>query len=129
MTKEIYRVRVARAPKVNWAELDPVLLSGEIAFETDTRKVKIGTEENKKWSETAYIITDHLPLNITDIIELKECLDKKANENHEHVIADIENLDHLLLEKANEGHRHDVSEIEGLNELIEEKIKIMIAHL
>ena len=40
----------------SWATATPVLLNGEIGFESDTRQLKIG-DGSTAWSSLAYVIT------------------------------------------------------------------------
>jgi hypothetical protein len=63
------KLQVRRDTANNWAISNPYILPGEIGFETDTGKIKIGREAPQNWNELQYISTilpDHTH-NITDI--------------------------------------------------------------
>jgi hypothetical protein len=63
------KLQVRRDTAVNWTNNNPELLPGEIGFETDTGKLKIGRVSGQLWNDLAYIslvIGDHSH-NITDI--------------------------------------------------------------
>ena len=44
-----------RATASRWTSLNPILLAGEIGFETDTNKIKIG-DVSTHWSDLSYIV-------------------------------------------------------------------------
>jgi plastocyanin len=46
------QVQVRRDLAANWTTVNPVLLAGEVGFETDTLKVKVGT--GVAWNSTSY---------------------------------------------------------------------------
>ena len=46
------QIQVRRDLAANWTTANSVLLSGEVGFETDTLKVKVGT--GAAWNSTAY---------------------------------------------------------------------------
>ena len=48
------RQQVARYDAAEWTKYDPVLLEGEIGFEIDTNKLKVGNGINS-WSNLSYI--------------------------------------------------------------------------
>jgi len=55
----IARIQVRRDTSSNWSQNDPYLTLGEIGYETDTHKFKVGTINNNeqrlyKWSELPY---------------------------------------------------------------------------
>ena len=52
-------VQVKRNSSNNWIQTNPILSQGEIGFETDTAKIKIGTGLDT-WSSLSYITTDRL---------------------------------------------------------------------
>ena len=43
-----------RATASRWTSLNPILLAGEIGFETDTNKIKIG--DGSHWNDLSYIV-------------------------------------------------------------------------
>ena len=55
----IARIQVRRDTSSNWSQNDPYLTLGEIGYETDTHKLKVGTINSNeqrlyKWSELPY---------------------------------------------------------------------------
>ena len=42
----IYKLRVRRDSATNWASINPILSLGEVGFETDTTKLKVGNGED-----------------------------------------------------------------------------------
>jgi hypothetical protein len=48
------RIQIRRDTAQNWFDVNPELLSGEICYETDTGKLKIGTGAH--WNSTDYFI-------------------------------------------------------------------------
>lgn len=63
------KLQVRRDTAVNWTLNNPEVLPGEIGFETDTRRIKIGTIINNLWNDLPYIasIIDNHTHNTTDI--------------------------------------------------------------
>lgn len=50
-----YRIVLRQDIAANWTQNNPVLLSGELGFETDTYRVKLG-DGVKRWSELPYYL-------------------------------------------------------------------------
>ena len=50
-------VKVKRATAARWASQNPVLAAGEIGYETDTRKMKLGDGTNS-WTQLSYLVAD-----------------------------------------------------------------------
>lgn len=48
-----YRIVLRQDTAENWTENDPILLSGEFGFETDTNKLKLGNGRDK-WTDLSY---------------------------------------------------------------------------
>lgn len=46
------QIQVRNSPAATWTSVNPTLLVGEVGFETDTLKVKVGT--GAAWNSTAY---------------------------------------------------------------------------
>lgn len=49
------RLRLRRNTSAEWALMNPLLLSGELAFETDTRKLRVG-DGFTPWNELDYYL-------------------------------------------------------------------------
>lgn len=47
-------LKIRRDTQSNWVSYNPVLLEGEIGFETDTRKIKVGNGTSN-WNDLDYI--------------------------------------------------------------------------
>lgn len=52
----INRIQFRRDTAANWTSANPTLYSGEMGFETDTKKFKIG-DGTTAWTSLAYIST------------------------------------------------------------------------
>ena len=50
-------VKVKRATAARWASQNPVLAAGEIGYETDTRKMKLG-DGTSSWTQLSYLVAD-----------------------------------------------------------------------
>jgi len=50
-------VKVKRATAARWASQNPVLAAGEIGYETDTRKMKLG-DGTSSWTQLSYVVAD-----------------------------------------------------------------------
>jgi hypothetical protein len=51
------KIQVRRGTAAQWASANPVLSDGEVAFERDTNKIKIG-DGLKSWSALSYLVSD-----------------------------------------------------------------------
>ena len=50
-------VKVKRATAARWASQNPVLAAGEIGYETDTRKIKLG-DGTSSWTQLSYLVAE-----------------------------------------------------------------------
>ena len=50
-------VKVKRATAARWASQNPVLAAGEIGYETDTRKMKLG-DGTSSWTQLSYLVAE-----------------------------------------------------------------------
>ena len=50
-------VKVKRATAARWASQNPVLAAGEIGYEKDTRKIKLG-DGTSTWTQLSYLVAD-----------------------------------------------------------------------
>lgn len=48
-------IQIRRDTVANWVEVNPLLASGELAYETDTGQMKIGNGVNN-WASLGYIL-------------------------------------------------------------------------
>lgn len=48
-------IQIRRDTSTNWTTVDPLLAEGELGYETDTGKMKIGNG-NVPWSQLAYLV-------------------------------------------------------------------------
>jgi hypothetical protein len=60
------RIQVRRDTAANWTSADPTLTQGEIGYETDTDKVKIG-DGTTAWTSLGYVIDTGDYLQLSDI--------------------------------------------------------------
>ena len=73
------RIRIRRDTSTNWQTNNPVLAEGEIAFETDTRLIKVG-DGSSNWNDLDYIDSKTLAGRLVD---------QFANVNHTHSFIDL----------------------------------------
>lgn len=60
------RIQIRRDTALNWYNANPVLYSGEFGYETDTKKLKIGTGSN--WNSIDYFVYEDTNLtNLNDV--------------------------------------------------------------
>lgn len=60
------RIQIRRDTASNWTSVNPVLAAGELGYETDTAKLKIGSGSN--WNSTNYFLYEKLNLeNLNDV--------------------------------------------------------------
>lgn len=52
------KLQVRRDTASNWTSINPILLSGEIGFELDTGKLKIGKAIEQHWNDIDYIVSE-----------------------------------------------------------------------
>lgn len=64
------KIQVRRDSAANWTTANPVLDSGELGFETDTGKVKIGNGSTA-WGSLAYVSTDLSSVIAKSIVDAK----------------------------------------------------------
>ncbi len=64
-------IRLRRNTSVQWAALNPILLSGEQGYELDTGKQKIG-DGNTRWLELDYYLPE------SDVVSL---IDERVSDN------------------------------------------------
>ena len=50
-------MKVKRATAARWASENPVLAAGEIGYEKDTRKIKLG-DGTSTWTQLSYLVAD-----------------------------------------------------------------------
>ena len=68
------RIQIRRDTKAKWAELNPILAAGEIGFEIDNNRLKIGNGITA-WNSLPYITEIDLSTVITQIDILTQKLD------------------------------------------------------
>lgn len=53
------RIQLRRDTSARWAEINPILLEGEVGFETDTKLRKIGDGVHR-WNELEYLKVENI---------------------------------------------------------------------
>lgn len=53
------RIQLRRDSSARWAEINPILLEGEVGFETDTKHRKIGDGVHR-WNELEYLKAENI---------------------------------------------------------------------
>jgi hypothetical protein len=93
-----HRLQYRRDKKANWLKYNPVLMEGEVGYETDTRRKKIG-DGVSTYSELEY---EHL-LNVTQetgdnetLVMSQKSVTKKFREQDEKITRLTEQLQILL---------------------------------
>lgn len=72
------KIQVRRDSASNWFSLNPQLLSGEIGFELDTGKLKIGRITSQAWRDIPYVSSSVTSIN--EIPQLTSELAGKATQ-------------------------------------------------
>ena len=68
------RIQIRRDTKAKWAELNPILAAGEMGFEIDNNRLKIGNGITA-WNSLPYITETDWSTIITQIDTLTQKLD------------------------------------------------------
>ena len=68
------RIQIRRDTKAKWADLNPILAAGEIGFEIDNNRLKIGNGITA-WNSLPYITETDWSTIITQIDTLTQKLD------------------------------------------------------
>ena len=68
------RIQIRRDTKARWADLNPILASGEMGFEIDNNRLKIGNGITA-WNSLPYITETDWSTIITQIDTLTQKLD------------------------------------------------------
>jgi hypothetical protein len=125
----IYKVRVRRDTALRWSTVNPTLDIGEIGFETDTKKIKVGNGETS-WNTLDYVSADAASHTqaISTITGLQDALDAKANSTHSHAISDVADLQTSLDAKAASVHTHYISEVTNLQTTLNNKADLVHSH-
>lgn len=126
------RIKITTATKALWEETNPLIFQGELGYETDTRKLKIGVNPEAHWKDIPYIVSTNEPMTIDSVIGLSEFLQNLSHVDHVHKIGDIENLDWRLDGMSHIEHQHQASDIIDFDEYLKNKILELfpsIAHL
>lgn len=125
----IYKIRVRRDTSGQWAFVNPVLGIGEVGFETNTRKLKVG-DGTTPWNSlnyVAYEVSAHTQ-DISTINGLQTALDGKAALSHGHPISEVVNLQDSLDGKAPLSHSHAFIDITGLQAALDNKSNVGHGH-
>lgn len=121
----IYKIRVRRDTSGQWAFVNPVLGIGEVGFETNTRKLKVG-DGTTPWNSlnyVAYEVSAHTQ-DISTINGLQTALDGKAALSHGHPISEVVNLQDSLDGKAPLSHSHAFIDVTGLQAALDNKSNV-----
>ena len=59
------RIQLRRDTSTRWREVNPILMEGEVGFETDTRLRKIGDGVNR-WNDLDYLAAENIVNDIGD---------------------------------------------------------------
>ena len=97
------KIQIRRDTSANWASANPTLAQGEMAFETDTLKVKIG-DGLSAFNALAYALS----LNYNDLSNTPTELPPSAH-THDDIYYTEAEVDSLLAAKAELVHTHDFS--------------------
>lgn len=125
----IYWVRVRRDNASTWTAANPILKIGEVGYELDTKRLKIGNGSSS-WNTLGYVVADagaH-DQSIATIIGLQAGLDSKSNTGHGHLISDIDSLQSNLNGKANSAHSHYISDVTNLQSSLNDKSSLGHVH-
>jgi hypothetical protein len=126
----IYKVRVRRDLSSRWSTVNPTLEVGEIGFELDTKRIKVGNGLNS-WNTLDYISAEAAAhtQGISTITGLEDALGGKADLSHSHAISDVANLQTSLNGKANTVHTHYISDVTNLQSTLNDKASLVHTHV
>ena len=125
----IYKIRVRRDTSGRWTFVNPVLGIGEVGFETNTRKLKVG-DGTTPWNSLSYVayeVSAH-DQAISTITGLQAALDNKAALSHSHAISDVATLQTALDGKAALSHSHAFIDVTGLQAALDNKSDVGHGH-
>ncbi|EAX85461.1 hypothetical protein TVAG_288210 [Trichomonas vaginalis G3] len=108
MSSEVTRANNAYATKEH---THPELADKTYVDNKMSSEVTRAENEYSKKTHTHYI---------SDITNLQETLETKANKTHTHSISDITNLQETLNTKANKTHTHNISDVNELQEKLDD---------
>ena len=130
MSDRKYKIRIRRDSSTNWSNSNPILDVGEIGFETDTYKLKVGNGLDV-WNNLNYVSASAAAHNqaISTITGLQTALDSKANTSHSHIVSDVTNLQNALDNKANTVHTHYISDVSSLQASLDAKANTSHSHV
>ena len=130
MSDRKYKIRIRRDSSANWSNANPILDVGEIGFETDTYKLKVGNGLDV-WNNLNYVSASAAAHNqaISTITGLQTALDSKANTSHSHIVSDVTNLQNALDNKANTVHTHYISDVSSLQASLDAKANTSHSHV
>jgi Major tropism determinant N-terminal domain len=78
-------IQVRRDTSANWTSVNPMLLAGELGFESDTNKLKVGT--GVTWTATGYLVADaSLTINDTFVLGSQAAMLASATSKGDFVI-------------------------------------------
>jgi len=125
----LYKIRVRRDSSSNWSTTNPILDVGEIGFETNTYKLKVGNGIDT-WGNLNYVSADAAAHNqaISTITGLQAALDSKAATSHSHTISEVTNLQSALNNKADTTHSHFISDVTNLQSSLDAKANLSHTH-
>lgn len=125
----IYKIRVRRDSSSTWSSTNPTLEVGEVGYELDTKKIKIGNGTSS-WGTLEYVAAsaDAHTQAISTILGLQAALDAKAGVSHGHTISDVTSLQASLDAKANTSHNHFISEVTNLQTTLNGKAETVHTH-
>lgn len=94
------RIQLRRDTAARWAEINPVLLEGEIGFETDTRLRKIGDGVNR-WNELGYLKAEGIVQETGDgenVVMSQRAVSEKINGLKQTVEEQVKNYKPIIVE-------------------------------
>jgi hypothetical protein len=110
------RLQIRRKEKQTWADLNTVLLEGELGLESDTGLVKIGYG-SKNWNDLPYINKPIDKIMLKEMLNLQDLIETDLGEQgflqssglwKSLDIGDVNDLAVQLAEKADLNHKHVV---------------------
>lgn len=74
------RIQIRRDTKINWEQENPVLATGEMGFEIDNNRLKVGNGVNA-WNVLPYITETDLSVIINKVTDLESRVEALENAN------------------------------------------------
>ena len=106
-------IKIRRGTSAEWTSANPTLAAGELGFETDTQRSKLG-DGSTAWTSLSYTVGDSSGVGTVEWTSVTGKPTEFPPEAHTHAISDVTNLQTELNGKAASAHTHVMDDITDL---------------